>query len=693
MYAIKSKKDDSKSSEDLKEPEPINEIEGFLEARYLSVSEAVYRILSLDLQFGIPTVERLDVHLPNKQPVTYKENASTDELHDVLKNVSRTRLTEWFAINAKELQEPLPVPTITGADGELQPRACELFYDDFPRYYSWNKSTKRWSRRVKRQDKIGRPYYANPAEGERYYLRRLLFYVKGPTCFEDVRTYEGTVHETFKAACKARGLLDDDAEWDECLNEAALAQTGSKLRGLFVIILTHCEPTDPVARWERHRDNLCPDFLLRHRKERQDFSLPLNEDVINAALIHIHERLAFYGDEHYGLPTPDRLSAERCFMGKEILEALEYDKKELDGFAEKRLSQMTDEQRQVFDSVMTAVHTERPAKSVFFVDAPGGTGKTFVFNTILASTRAKGKTALAVASSGIASLLLQSGRTAHSRFKIPIRIFDDSVCYISKNCDLANLFRRSDVVVWDEAPMQHRHVLDAVDRTLRDLRSTEKPFGGIPFVMSGDFRQILPVVRKGGRADIVNACVKSSPLWKSIEVLRLTIDMRVLKRRAANASAEEIKKLDDFSKFLQNVGDGKLKTFPELGQDVVQLPEPIVSQSSTIGKFIDEIYPELETKCSDVDYICSRAILAPLNSDVDAINDLAMSKFPGRDTRTFLSADTLGDADDPNLYPPEFLNTLNPSDLPPHKLQLKEGAPIILLRNLDAKNGHATELK
>lgn len=64
----------------------------------------------------------------------------------------------------------------------------------------------------------------------------------------------------------------------------------------------------------------------------------------------------------------------------------------------------------------------------FFIDGPGGTGKTFVYSTLLADVRSDGGIALAVASSGIAALLMEGGRTAHSRFKIPINLTEHSTC-------------------------------------------------------------------------------------------------------------------------------------------------------------------------------------------------------------------------------------------------------------------------
>ena len=92
----------------------------------------------------------------------------------------------------------------------------------------------------------------------------------------------------------------------------------------------------------------------------------------------------------------------------------------------------------------------------------GGTGKTFVWKTLIYSLRSERKIVLAVASSGIAALLLPAGRTAHSRFKLPINLTDESICTIKKNTQLANLLKETDVIVWDEAPMNDRRCFEAL---------------------------------------------------------------------------------------------------------------------------------------------------------------------------------------------------------------------------------------
>ncbi len=105
--------------------------------------------------------------------------------------------------------------------------------------------------------------------------------------------------------------------------------------------------------------------------------------------------------------------------------------------------------------------------------------------------RSNNHIALAVASSGIASLLLDGGRTAHSRFKIPIDLNPTSTCSISKQSDAANLLKETKLIIWDEAPMMNKCAFEAVDRTLKDICDSEELFGGKVVVLSGDFRQVI----------------------------------------------------------------------------------------------------------------------------------------------------------------------------------------------------------
>ncbi len=106
---------------------------------------------------------------------------------------------------------------------------------------------------------------------------------------------------------------------------------------------------------------------------------------------------------------------------------------------------------------------------LFFVYGSGGTGKTFVWTTLLSHLRGEGKIVFAIASSGIASLLFLGGRTAHSRFKIPIDLHDESTCNITQQMKVAELVRKPNLIIWDEGLMMHRRTFEVIDHALRDL--------------------------------------------------------------------------------------------------------------------------------------------------------------------------------------------------------------------------------
>ena len=134
---------------------------------------------------------------------------------------------------------------------------------DFPQHYTWNKS-QYWNPRKTATGAIGRLYMVQPSEGERYYLRTLLTYIKGATSFDDLKTINGYICSTFKEACILLGLLKDDTEWNACLHEASQIKAGQQLHHLFAMILLYCQPTTPEVLWNNHKLALCEDILHQH---------------------------------------------------------------------------------------------------------------------------------------------------------------------------------------------------------------------------------------------------------------------------------------------------------------------------------------------------------------------------------------------------------------------------------------------
>lgn len=249
---------------------------------------------------------------------------------------------------------------------------------------------------------------------------------------------------------------------------------------------------------------------------------PFHDHIYGLALADLQEQVLQMGGQV--IAPPDRTNDRPM----EILRELRYAPIEEARYVQQRLHMTTQDQHHVYEHVSEKI--DNNTDGVIFIDAPGGTGKTFLLNILFATVRSAGKIALATASSGIAATLLTGGRTAHCTFKISLELKSSGkpTCINTRNSNTASLLREARLIVWNEAPMVHKLAF-ALDLTLRDILDCNRPFGGKLTVLCGDFRQILPVVHQGTRADIVNVPLKNSTPWKEnkVKIFHLTANMRV----------------------------------------------------------------------------------------------------------------------------------------------------------------------
>ena len=172
--------------------------------------------------------------------------------------LGRTTLTAFLDCCQKERSNPLPIAEL-GKDeqGNPLPRATDLTYLDFPSFYTWDGTKRKWNRRKRpfKSDTIGRIYTSHPSSGDKFYLRMLLCKVKGPTSFQQLKTFGGQIYHTYKEAGLARGIIAEDSEWKECLTEAAAILSPKHLRDLFVHILHHNQPASPLLLWNLQLSN------------------------------------------------------------------------------------------------------------------------------------------------------------------------------------------------------------------------------------------------------------------------------------------------------------------------------------------------------------------------------------------------------------------------------------------------------
>jgi hypothetical protein len=440
--------------------QPRNEIQEYIEGRYLTAPQACWKLFSFKMYDNSPTVVRLDIHLEQQQTISFDPNNPNDV--DV-----RTKLTQFFKLCQDNPQQ-----------------TSDLLYPDCPQHYTWTKE-KTWSPRTRNTTAIGRIYFIPPTAGDLYYLRILLYHVPGPTSFRYLRTFNGHTYGTFQEACNERGLANNEREWHQCLQEASQSKTGNQLRHLFAVILHLNSPPNPQSLFNDNFSGLSDDipYLLSNKFHIDN---PSEQQIYSLTLLKIQEILDNIASKTLrdcGLPLPPLNFGQLEPPSQLILEETSHNRENLRQHSHQQYLQANCDQRAIVDAIQQSVLHQQG--KLFFLDGPGGTGKTFTENLILDLTRSQGKIALAVASSGIAALLLHGGRTAHSRFKIPIQIDDKSLCNVDAHSKLAKLLRSTHLIVWDEAPAQHRYCFQAVDRTLKDICQNQLWFGGITTVFAG----------------------------------------------------------------------------------------------------------------------------------------------------------------------------------------------------------------
>ncbi|XP_020194319.1 uncharacterized protein [Aegilops tauschii subsp. strangulata] len=435
---------------------------------------------------------------------------------------------------------------------------------------------------------------------------------------------DGVVCGSFREAAERLGLIEADNTLDDCLTEAEQWAMPCSLRRLFATILVHCEPGDVCGLWDRHLEPMSDDY-------RRTRTSP--NEVEQMVLLDIRGMLQSMGKDSidFALPTIDDAFDPTEGEAREIIEesTVEFDESDT-----KLSSSLNLEQRAAYDEILLAV--ERGDGGVFFVDGPGGTWKTFLYRAMLAKVRGEGKIAIATATSGVAASIMPGGRTAHSRFKIPLSCDDGASCSFTKQSGTAKLLRMASLILWDEASMTKRQVVEAFDNSMRDIMGIRhRPFGGKTVVFGGDFRQVLPVVRRWSRGQIIDASLRSSHLWKRMRQLRLITNMR-----AHNDTW--------FADYLLRVGNGTEEADDQgniLLPDDICLPSP--GEVDDLEKLIDHVFPSLDDNMSDSNYMTSRAILSTTNDNINKINIRMIEHFH-RDEVIYHSFDSA--EDDPYGY-------------------------------------------
>ena len=591
----------------------FNEIMAFISGRILSSAEAVWRILQLPLHKEYPTVQRLSVHLPGHHAVTFEAAANADSA-SAAADAATSTLLQWFVLNS------------------TQPAARSLLYKDVPQHYKWDKKMKKWQQRKhKGCKKVARLHGVSSHNVELFMLRRLLLIVPGAQSWDDLRTVDGRVYPSFESAVRARGMLSDDTELIAAFEEIVETTVcDMSIRRQFMLYLAFCRPADPAAFFARFRDALFPPASNLQRVW-DELSCLASEFRVNFGSL--------------GIVAPIRGGGSLPLLTL-------YDPVQSGADADGMWLNLNAEQRAVATSFLEAVTAPRGNPRIYMLQASGGCGKSYVCNYIAARVRSWGKAAICVAASAQAAAVLNGGRTAHGQLRIPIDC--DEASYLDLKVNEKLEVAAAAALLWDEASMVSDVVADCVNRSLQDILQSPVPFGGMPVLFVGDWRQLLPVVpRSVGHHHTLQKC----SWWHYVTLLKLHYNWRC-------QQPEWLQLLDD-------VGMGKLSSV-----------QPVAaSLRTTVEDVIAAVWPDAASSST-----AQKAIITLRLEDAAEVNHHIISSLPNATMHAY-SYDSFVDCKEPDLYPEEFIRSLRISGTPDGHLELKVGARYIIMRNLDQKMG------
>ncbi|XP_071695028.1 uncharacterized protein [Rutidosis leptorrhynchoides] len=439
-------------------------------------------------------------------------------------------------------------------------QARQLTYVDFPTKFIWDKDDRVWKLRKRKTGAIGRIHHVALAAGDFFYLRILLNKVKGPTSYEEIRTVNGILFDNFKDACYNLGLLDDDNEYIEAIKEAFFGEGGHFVRNFFAQLLLTNTMSRPKDVFDKTFEFLSVDVVHPNRPGTK-IGIELMKDLTLQEIERLLQRNSSSLRNFSSMPFPF-YNTRNIFENHLIIDELSYDKSTFEVEHADFITKLTTEQKDAYDQIIKVVDE--------------GTGAVFFLY-------------------GYGALLLSGGRTAQSRFRIPLQPTDESFCTIKSDSNLAELIRRAKLIIWEEAPMVTKMCVEALDRSFRDIchqinpHSMDTLFGVKIVVFGGDFRQILPVIQKGTRQDIVAASLKSSYLWDYVTILKLTVNMRLGGLCASSTDADTRK----FDEWILEIGNGNVGE-SEDGVFDIEIPQDLLITDSVdpIGSMISTIYPE-----------------------------------------------------------------------------------------------------
>jgi len=441
---------------------------------------------------------------------------------------------------------------------------------------------------------------------------------------------DGHIYPTFREACEAFGLIHDDSEWiqsfQEMLDVKILTQTG--ICEQFALILINLPAVNAVAMFNHFAQDLCG-------------GCPTPETTASAMwaieryMIHHGRSLT---DSNYGFILP---AAE--------FNNVDWHSEVFDDFEPQDLAvtnMLLSLEQDLAKSALLDLMNADGAK-VMTIVARAGTGKSIWVHKVVSHFKSLFQNCMCVAASALAATALPRGRTAHAAFNIPVPCHEDT--FLSWSEDVQSQIRRAACIFWDEISMVSLHVVEALNRSLQRLMKTNVQFGGKLIVFLGDFRQLPPIDTAGNGSRL---SISQCTWFQSALRMEFTFNFR--------AAADS-----QYADFLEKVGDGEI--------DIIQVPSSC--QLNNVDDLISRVYSDGITN-----YSGSSMILAMTLDQCAAINDQCIARISG-EAHLAMASDDLRGSRSPDLYPPEYIASLNFGGVPPACLKFKKNARFMIIKN------------
>ncbi|KAI3636479.1 hypothetical protein MIR68_005831 [Amoeboaphelidium protococcarum] len=545
-----------------------DEITEYLNSRYISTQEAVWRLFSFDICVHYPDVMKLNIYLPDSRFAANSE------------------LVAYFNYNAT---------------AEPDNPCHRMLYVNFPTLFTFKKGDRQWKMRERGQT-LGRIPFINPVEGERYYIKLLLNNTPGAKSYEHLRTHRNVIYPTFRQAAEVRELLAEEEQYYLAMMEARNILMPRAMRQLFALILSETDIANYGDLFAHFQDDMMQDY--QHQRL---------ENPLQHLLTDLHRLLLQMGKSLYNYPDINVDQVDLDIPAAELEEARNMVTEER--FREKVIN-LRREQREIYDLISNLiVHRSdnldglHDGTSLYFLSGSAGVVKTFLYNVIDDFCHLNDYVCVQLSTTGLATNLLNNAQTCHSFFGVPIDITDDSECRIK--VEYKNILLAANIIIIDEITQLSKYALQAIDRLLRQLfgeinpRRINMPFGGALILFGGDWKQCLPVVPRGNQAMVLNSTFKASYLWNRVEQLELTEQVRL------------VHDLEYFN-FCEYVGT--------TADRQIEIPQ-YVQRVQSLQEMIGFVYGD---KLINHRFGLEK-IITPLNKDAIDINDTCLNQMLGEE--------------------------------------------------------------